>query len=310
MKHTNLIIAALACLALWACSPAPRVASAGERSPPTLEGAWHATRIDVEYGRDIGTHTVDVQPAMYVFSKSHFAITGVDGFEARAYLSDTPTDEENGRAFAPFTGATGAYTSTPDKLTLTAQVTKDPAGMVAPAPVDYELQWVDDRVWLVTSTPDAGRIRTELTRLTDDNLKVSPAAEKLRGAWRRAEMIVGAREDAGRHVDDMQPGYYIFAPPYFAGNFVSAFAPRPLLGEKASDADRGKAFAPFASFAGTYSLTDDTLVLHPLVTMNPNNMRGRPFQSIRTQWSGDDIWLIYTGVDGTQNRVRLTRVQE
>lgn len=310
MKHTNPVLAVLACLSLWACSPAPRVAAAAERAPATLEGAWHATRVDVDYGRDIGTHTVDVQPAIYVFSKSHFAITAVDGFEARAYLSEKPTDEELGRAFTPFSGSTGTYVSTPDKLTLTAQVTKNPADMVAPAPVDYELQWVDERVWLVATTPDDGRVRTELTRLTDDNLKVSPDAEKLRGVWRRAEMIVGAREDSGRHVDDMQPGYYIFAPPYFAGNFVSAFAPRPPPGENASEADRGRAFAPFASFAGTYSLMDNTLVFHPLVTMNPNNMRGRPFQSIRTQWAGEDIWLIYTGVDGTQNRVRLTRVAD
>ena len=69
-------------------------------------------------------------------------------------------------------------------------------------------------------------------------------------------------------------------------------------------------FAPFASFAGTYTLTDHELIFRPLVTMNPNNMRGRPFQSIRTQWEGEDVWLIYTGVDGTQNRVRLTRVTE
>ena len=126
----------------------------------------------------------------------------------------------------------------------------------------------------------------------------------------QAEMIVGAREDAGRHVDDMQPGYYIFSPPYFAGNFVSAFAPRAALPATATEADMGRTFAPFASFAGTYTLTDHELIFRPLVTMNPNNMRGRPFQSIRTQWEGEDVWLIYTGVDGTQNRVRLTRVTE
>ncbi len=90
-------------------------------------------------------------------------------------------------------------------------------------------------------------------------------------------MIVGAREDAGRHVDDMQPGYYIFSPPYFSGTFVSAFAPRTPLSATSTEADMGKTFAPFASFAGTYTLADRELVFHPLVTMNPNNMRGRPF---------------------------------
>ena len=56
---------------------------------------------------------------------------------------------------------------------------------------------------------------------------------------------------------------------------------------------------------GTYTLDDSTLVFRPLVSMNPNNMRGRPFQSIRTEWAGDDIWLIYTGAEGVQNRCLL-----
>jgi hypothetical protein len=311
MNRSKLIVAALACTSLWGCSPAasPRDASAAE-TPHVLEGAWHATRVDVEAGVNLGVHTVDVQPAIYVFSKDHYAITAVNGYEARPYLSEQPTDEEKGRASAPFTGSAGTYASDTGKLTLTPQVTKDPAGMVSAVQTNYDLLWVDDKVWLTTSTPEDGRVRTELTRLDNSVVPVSADAEKLRGVWRRSEMIVGAREDAGRHVSDMQPGYYIFAPPYFSGNFVSAFAPRPVLGDQPTDADMGRAFSPFASFAGTYTLTSNELVFRPLVTMNPNNMRGRPFQTIRTQWEGDDIWLIYTGVDGTQNRVRLTRVKE
>jgi hypothetical protein len=108
----------------------------------------------------------------------------------------------------------------------------------------------------------------------------------------------------------MQPGYYIFDPPFFAGNFVSGFAPRLALGENATNADRGKAFAPFASFAGTYTVDDDELVFRPLVTMNPNNMRGRPFQPIRIEWADPDVWFIYTGADSVQNRVRLTPVED
>jgi len=258
----------------------------------------------------MGRHTVDVQPNMLVFSKTHYAVTAVTGFEARPYLSEKPTDEENGRAFAPFIGATGTYTSTGNTITVTPQVTKDPAGMINPVPVSRELSWDQGRLWLISTTPEEGNVRTELTRLANDVATVSPEAERLRGVWRRVEMIVGAKENAGRHLDDMQPGYYIFAPPYFAGNFVSAFAPRPLLGPKPTEAEMGKAFEPFASFSGTYTITDGELVFRPLVTMNPSNMRGRPFRSIRTQWAGDDIWLIYTGLDGTQNRVRLTRVPD
>lgn len=310
MKHTTLIVAALAFAPLWSCSPSPREASAAERPPPILEGAWHATRVDVEYGRDIGTHTVDIQPAIYIFSKNHYAITAVNGFEARPYLSESPTDAERARAFSAFTANLGTYASTNDRLTTTPQVTRYPAGMIAPAPADYELEWVDDKVWITSSTPDDGKIRTELTRLDPSVLEVSADAAKLKGVWRRAEMIIGTGENAGAHSSDMQPGYYIFAPPYFAGAFVSSFAPRTPLGDAPTEADLGKAFTQFTSFAGTYTLTEGTLVFRPLVSMNPNSMRGRPFQSIETNWAGDDLWLIYTGNDGAQNRVRLTRVAE
>jgi hypothetical protein len=313
MNLKMLAVILLASPPLWACSPgtSSREAAAAERPPPVLEGAWRRIRVDVETGPNAGAHDVDTQPGIYIFSKTHYAITAVDGFAARPYVSENPTDEESGRAFAPFTGSTGAYASDTDKLTLTPQVTKNPADMVGGKTVDYDLTWVDDTVWLTETTPEGGSVRTQLARLSDDRLKVSPAAARLKGVWRRAEMIVGAGEEKGRHVDDMQPGYYIFSPPTFAGNFVSAFAPRPLLGEAPTDADLGKAFTPFASFAGTYTVDDkDVLVLHPLVTMNPNNMRGRPYQSIKTEWAGEDVWFIYTGVDGIQNRVRLTRVPD
>jgi hypothetical protein len=311
MKHAKLAVILLACPALWACSPdASRQAAATERSPPTLAGAWHTTRVHVESGPYAGTHTVDVQPAIYIFAKTHYALAAVNGFQARAYLSDEPTDEEQGVAFAPFTGSTGTYSSDTDNLTLTPQVSKDPGDMIVPQPVSYELQWAEDKVLLSTTAPESGTTTTELSRLADDALKVSPEAQRLKGVWRRTEMIVGAGPNAGPHLDDMQPGYYIFDPPFFVGNFVSGFGPRLALGDKATDADRGKTFAPFASFAGTYTLDDDELVFRPLVTMNPNNMRGRPFQPIEVEWADKDVWFIYTGANGVQNRVRLTPVAD
>ncbi len=313
MNRSKLAVMLLASHILWACSPdvSSREGAAAERPPPTLTGVWHATRVHVESGPDAGSHTVDVQPAIYIFANKHYAITAVNGFQARGYLGNEPTDEEQGVAFTPFTGSTGLYASDADKLTLTPQVTKDPGDMITPKPADYELVWIDDKVLLTTTAaPESGRVGVELTRLTDEALQVSPQAQRLKGVWRRTEMIVGAGANAGAHLDDMQPGYYIFDPPFFAGNFVTGFAPRAALGDKATDADRGKAFAPFASFAGSYTVKDDVLVFRPLVTMNPNNMRGRPFQPIQIEWADQDVWFIYTGADGTQNRVRLTRVED
>jgi hypothetical protein len=312
MKRSKLIVTLLACPVLWACSPgdSPKDAVAADRPPPALTGAWHATRVHVESGPDAGSHTVDVQPAIYIFAKTHYAVTAVRGFQARGYLSDEPTEEEQGVAFAPFTGSAGVYTSNADKLTLTPQVAKDPGDMIVPQPTEYELQWAEDKVFLSTTAPDGGAITTELTRLTDDPLRASPEALRLKGVWRRTEMIVGAGPDAGPHLDDMQPGFYIFDPPYFSGNFVTGFAPRLALSDNATDADRGRAFAPFASFAGTYTVDEDELVFRPLVTLNPNNMRGRPFQPIKVEWADPDVWFVYTGANGIQNRVRLTPVAD
>jgi hypothetical protein len=312
MKPATQGVILLAFAALSACGPKPETREMAAQPPPGLEGAWHVTWISIESGPNAGSHTVDVQPAIYLFSKSHYAITAVNGFEARPYLGREPTNEENGRAFTPFTGSTGTYQSTTGALTLTEQVAKDPADMAGGKTHDFNLEWVDGKVLLIATTPETGQVRTELTRLPSDAdlLPVSPESRRLKGVWRRAEMTIDAGEDKGRHVEDMQPGYYVFDPPYFAGNFVSAFAPRPLLGKKPTDADRGKAFAPFVSFAGTYTLSDNVLVFRPLVTQNPNNMRGLPFQSIKTEWAGEDVWLIYTSREGRQNRVRLARVED
>lgn len=275
-----------------------------------MNGVWHATRVQVESGPNAGTHTVDVQPAIYIFAKSHYAIMAVNGFQARSYLSGEPTDEEQGAVFTPFTGAAGTYSSDENTLTLTPQVSKDPGDMIAPQPVAYQVEWIEDRALLSAPAPDGGTITTELTRLKDDALKVSPDALRLKGVWRRVEMVVGEGPNAGPHLNDMQPGYYIFDPPFFSGNFVTGFAPRLALSDKATDADRGKAFAPFASFAGTYTVENEILVFRPLVTMNPNNMRGRPFQPIRIEWADPDVWFNYGSETGVENRVRLTPVSD
>jgi hypothetical protein len=296
---------------LWACSPSdsPRAADAAAL-PQVLEGAWRRVRIDVESGPDAGTHSVDVQPAIYLFSKSHYSITAVEGFAARAYLGDQPTDAEAGRAFTPFSGSAGTYTGGPDSLTLSPQVAKDPAGMVAGQTAAYDISWASDGVWLTETTPDGGSVRTELERLEQDTSNLTPEALRLKGVWRRAEITIRGGQNEGAHVADMQPGYYVFSPPYFGGTFVSAFAARPLLSAKPTDEERGRTFTPFASFAGTYTVNDGVLVFRPLVTMNPNNMRGRPFQPIKTEWIGEDVWFIYDGDNGAQNRVRLIRIQD
>ncbi len=313
MNRTIAVLLLVVGLPLAACGPADsiRTADAAERPPPTLEGVWQRAEIVHETGPQAGRHTVDVQPSLYVFGKMHYAITAVDGFASRANLSEEPSIEEEGRAYAPFTGNSGTYSNADGKLTLARLAAKDPLNMVGGNTLQYDVSWVGEDLWLTRATPESGVVKTRFSRLPEDETKVTPESQRLQGVWRRAEMVVGSGPDAGTHVADMQPGYYIFTPTHFAANYVSSFAPRPLLSEAPTDTERGGVFGAFTSFGGTYTVDDkNVLILVPIVTKNPNNMRGRPFQSIQIEWAGSDVWFIYTGADGTQNRTRLTPVAD
>lgn len=312
MNRTIRALVLLIGLPLAACGPGEpsRVADAAEKPPPTLEGVWRRAEIVHEIGPYAGRHTVDVQPSLYIFSKTHYAITAVNGFLARPYLGEAPSVEEEGRAYEPFTAISGTYASQDDKLTLSPLAAKNPSNMNGETKLDYDLIWVGDDLWLTTTTPDNGIVKTRFERLAEDLTKVTPESARLQGVWRRAEMIVGAGPDAGAHVADMQPGYYIFTPTHFVANYVSSFMPRPPLGDAPTETEYGAVFTPFASFGGTYTVEKDVLTFLPMVSKNPNNMRGRPFQSIQVEWADDDVWFIYTGMDGTQNRTRLTPVKD
>lgn len=312
MNRTISALVFLVGLPLAACSPGdtPREAAAAEKPPPTIEGVWQRAEIVYETGEHAGRHTVDVQPSVYIFSKTHYGISAVNGFAPRPYLGEKPTVEEEGRAYAPFTGNSGTYVSSEDKLTLSPLTAKDPAVMDGVAKQEYDVSWVGDDLWLTNATPENGIVKTRFARLTEDQTQVTEESRRLQGVWRRAEMVVGAGPDAGTHVADMQPGYYIFTPTHFVSNYVSSFAPRPPLGDAPTDTEYGAVFTPFASFGGAYTVEKNVLTFLPIVTKNPNNMRGRPFQSIQVEWAGDDVWFIYTGIDGTQNRTRLTPVKD
>ncbi len=298
-------------LPLASCSPAssPIISEPIEvgREAPVLEGVWHRAEIQLDGGPDAGVHMLDVQPSLYVFSKRHYAVAAVEGFTPRRYFSENPTDADRGAAFVPYTGEMGTYVNEGDKLTLAPMVTKDP-GVAATR--EFDVTWDEIDVWLTSKAPDGVTSRMKLTRVDDDVRLATMAARRLVGVWRRTEMVVGAGPDAGTHIDDAQPGFYIFSPRSFVGTYVSAFAPRPQLPTNPTPEAMGQSYQSFVSFAGTYTLRKDELVLTPVVSQNPNDMRGPPFLSIKVEWEGEDVWFIYTNSAGTQNRTRLVRVTD
>ena len=278
--------------------------------PQVLEGVWQRAEIVVDSGPDAGPHLIDIQPSIYIFARTHYGVSAVEGFAPRPYLGEDPSEAEQGAAFFPFSGESGTYNVANDKLTLLPLVTKDPIEMGGVAPRVYDIAWDGIDVWLTSKRANRSSVRVRLTRVDDDARLATDAARRLAGVWRRAEMIVGAGPDAGRHVDDAQPGFYLFTPRFFVGNYVSVFSPRPPLGNLITDEAMGKNYNSFVSFAGTFTLRDDVLVLAAIVSQNPNTMRGRPFQSIDVTWEGEDVWFIYKNAEGVENRTRLVRVPD
>lgn len=295
---------------LTACSPAATNDEAAELPPPVIEGVWRASQVRMEAGPYAGQHSLDVQPNVYIFTGGHYAMASVDGFAARSFLSLDPTDEEYGRAYAPFTGHMGTYTQTNDRLTMSPIVAKEPAMMNGTMTLEHDLNWIGSDVWINTTTPTAGYVMTRLTPVPDQGVQLSAGEERLQGVWRRVEKIVDRGEEAGRHLDDMQPGYYIFLGDKFVANFVSSFEPRPAPPDEPTDEEMGTVYSAYSSFGGRFDVDEEGILqFWPAVTLNPNNMRGRPFQSIETEWADNgDVWFVYTGSDGAQNRTRLTKV--
>lgn len=297
---------------LAACGNAtpPPEAAHFEDVAPVLEGVWERAEVLVESGPDAGIHLLDVQPSVYIFSKSHYAISAVEGFSPRPYLGDEPTDADRGRAMMAYTAETGVYSEANGKLKLTPLVAKDPARMDGNSYSEFDVVWDGIDVWMNSQAPDGSTVKTRLTRVDDDARLATESARRLAGVWRRTEMVIGSGPDAGTHVADMQPGYYIFTPRSFVGNYVSAFAPRPPIGNVQTDEAWGGNYESFVSFAGTHTLRDGVLVLRATASQNPNTMLGRPFQAIDVKWEGEDVWFVYTNAAGIENRTRLVRVAD
>lgn len=277
-------------------------------APPDLRGAWTVETVRLEAGPQAGSHTLDVQPAMFIFNDTHYSTVAVTGFAARGYLAEDPPLEELGRAYLPFRGHAGTYALEGDELRLSPDVAKDPALMMDGTHIDYGLTWDEQTAVLTTQTPDAGQIMLRLARLPEDDMELSPTMQRFQGAWHRSERILGTGDSAEHHIADMQPGYYIFHGDKFAANFVTTFEPRPQLSEAPTDEEYGEVFGGYASFAGRFSIDGDEVILWPLVSLNPNNMRGRPFQPFQMEWDDQGVWFVYPGDGGVEYRTRLTPV--
>jgi len=119
----------------------------------SLCGVWKLVEVAITGGPDAGRHTTDVQPGLLLFTNAYYAGMQVRGFEPRPQLSATPTDEERGRVFTPFTANAGTYVLRDSALMVTPLVAKNPASMRGGSSTD-RVRVVADTLWIISASGD------------------------------------------------------------------------------------------------------------------------------------------------------------
>jgi len=117
----------------------------------------------------------------------------------------------------------------------------------------------------------------------------APAQQKstsLTGAWQVAKVqMTGPKAQT---ITDPQPGLYLFTGKYFSIMMVMGDHPRPIhptLTEvpKASAQEILAVYGPYVANIGTYEINGDALIMHPMVSKNPELMGGSVTYSFEIQ---------------------------
>ena len=103
----------------------PATGIAQDESP--VQGAWILTGLESADG----TAVSPVLPALLLYTETHYSTMYARGDEARADLSDEPSDEEIVAAYGSFVANSGRYDIDGDQVTTRAFVAKNPNYMHA-----------------------------------------------------------------------------------------------------------------------------------------------------------------------------------
>jgi hypothetical protein len=118
---------------------------------------------------------------------------------------------------------------------------------------------------------------------------IAPAQQKstpLTGAWQVTEVKMTGPN--ARTITNPQPGLYLFTGKYFSIMMVTGDHPRPIhptLPEvpKATAQEILGVYGPYVANTGTYEVKGDTLIMHPMVSKNPELMGGSVTYSFKVQ---------------------------
>lgn len=114
----------------------------------------------------------------------------------------------------------------------------------------------------------------------------------LTGAWQVTEVKMTGPN--ARKITNPQPGLYLFTGKYFSLMMVMGDHPRPIhptLPEvpKASAQEIRAVYGPYVANSGTYEIKGGTLIMHPIVSKNPELMGGSVTYSFQMQ--GNSLML-------------------
>lgn len=107
--------------------------------------------------------------------------------------------------------------------------------------------------------------------------KSMPVKGPLTGAWQVTKVQTPGSN--ARTVTNPQPGLYLFTGKYFSIMMVMGDHPRPIhptLPEvpKATPQEILAVYGPYVANTGSYEVSGDTLIMHPMVAKNPELMGG------------------------------------
>jgi len=134
----------------------------------------------------------------------------------------------------------------------------------------------------------------------------------LEGAWRVTEMTTAG--PGGGSVGAPQPGLLLFTGTYYSYTFVTGDEPRPVPPRGvATMEDLLNAWGPFTANAGTFEVSDTTMIRRPVVAKSPAAMGPGIFNAYTFHVSADTLWITTvgteTGVTRNPTTVRYVRVR-
>ena len=116
----------------------------------------------------------------------------------------------------------------------------------------------------------------------------------LQGVWQTVEVTLTGPGARTITIPQPRPNLMIVTARHYSRVEVQAEAPRPVPADvtKASADELRAAWGPFVGEAGTYEVTDSSVItMHPLAAKNPAAMVPGAFIAYSYRLDGDTIWV-------------------